>query len=101
VRIGCCESGCKLVRKLYQIYVRDGIEVTVNARRRGVIGPTCICTDARMAPPSSSLHCALASLSTSRNLPEGIARSLSLPDHISYCLASSHRKTRHSVSSQS
>jgi hypothetical protein len=53
VRIGCCESGCKLVRKLYQIYVRDGIEVTVNARRRGVIGPTCICTDARMAPPSS------------------------------------------------
>jgi hypothetical protein len=51
--IGCCEAGCELVRELYQNYVCDGIDVIVNARCRGVIGPTCICTDARMAPPSS------------------------------------------------
>jgi hypothetical protein len=44
--------------------------------------------------------CALASLSTSRNLPGSIARSLSLPDHISYYLVSSHKKARYSVSSQ-
>jgi hypothetical protein len=100
VRKGCIEAGFELVGELYQNYVCDGIVVIVNARRRGVIGPTCICTDARMACQALDA-CALASLSTSRNLPEGIARSLSLPDHICYCLVSSHRKTRHSVSSQS
>jgi hypothetical protein len=40
----------------------------------------------------------LASLSTSRNL-QGIARSLSQPDHVSCWLVSSHRQTHCSISS--